>query len=398
MSTTTSKRKSRKSIFYYFAWIFLGTLGICMLAADFLANESPIWVHDGQSWHFTIYGVPPTLNQPTYEKIHAPIRYSPETLDLQYPSEPPKLLNQNNQSKHKHWLGTDDLGRDILAILIHGSRTSLFIGLLAMVFATINGVLLGGLAGFLGDKYLKVNVAQVLSILAGLGMVYFYGFHIRQYDLADPTIPKWQHIMATSLVLVCSAAASFGLFKLLVRIKHLAKSRYLPFDLAVQRLIEVFTSIPRIFLILSLVVIVSPSLNLFAIIIGLTFWTEVARMVRGEMVRVREYTYIEAAKAIGVPTLLIFMRHALPNVWRMILVSFLFGLASTIMMESTLSFLGAGLPPETVSWGKLLSKFSMINWWKSVFPGTVIFLTILSFHTLAKELGRGHNIKRNKML
>ena len=121
-------------------------------------------------------------------------------------------------------------------------------------------------------------------------------------------------------------------------------------------------------------------------------------MVRGEMVRVREYTYIEAAKAIGVPTLLIFMRHALPNVWRMILVSFLFGLASTIMMESTLSFLGAGLPPETVSWGKLLSKFSMINWWKSVFPGTVIFLTILSFHTLAKELGRGHNIKRNKML
>lgn len=160
-------------------------------------------------------------------------------------------------------------------------------------------------------------------------------------------------------------------------------------DLIVSRIIEIVICFPTFFLILTILALVGPSLVNVMVVIGLTGWTGIARIVRGEFIKLRGYDFVTASRATGASDLWIIFRHMLPNSLAPVLVSATFGIASTILIESSLSFLGFGVQPPTPSWGDILSQsrdFMDFAWWLTLFPGLAIFLTITSYNLLGEGL------------
>jgi peptide/nickel transport system permease protein len=172
----------------------------------------------------------------------------------------------------------------------------------------------------------------------------------------------------------------------LKKIKYLEKKVSLPIDILVQRLIEVLVSIPRLFLIIAIVAVAKPSIILVMAVIGLTSWTEIARFIRAELLKVRNLEYIEAAQALGFSNTRIMMKHAIPNSISPVLIAVAFGIASAVLVEGFLSFIGIGIPPEILSWGKLLSLSRSAPWWFAIAPGFAIFLMVTLFNLLGEGL------------
>lgn len=160
-------------------------------------------------------------------------------------------------------------------------------------------------------------------------------------------------------------------------------------DKVALRLIETLTSFPSFFLILTLQGLLgATSLWQLVLIIGLTRWTDVARLTRGEVLRVVNEDYVAAARALGLGHIRILLRHILPGAMGPALVAATFGAAGAILVESTLSFLGFGVPPTTPSWGQLLTDaFNNEGcYWLALFPGVILFLTILSINLVGEGL------------
>jgi peptide/nickel transport system permease protein len=125
------------------------------------------------------------------------------------------------------------------------------------------------------------------------------------------------------------------------------------------------------------------------IAIGLTGWTGVARLIRGEFLKIRQTAYVEAEKALGAKDLRIIFRHILPNALAPTLVVATFGVADAILIESALSFLGFGVPPPTASWGELLSQsraYIDFAWWLASFPGAAIFITVTAYNLVGEGI------------
>ncbi|HUP61882.1 MAG TPA: ABC transporter permease [Thermoanaerobaculia bacterium] len=227
----------------------------------------------------------------------------PDTVELRVRLSPPTGT---------HWLGTDDLGRDVLARMLHGARVSLTVGFLATAIAVIVGSLLGALAGYYGG------------------------------------VSDW----------------------------------------IVSRLIEVVLCFPFLFLVLGIVALFKPTLTTIMIALGLTSWTNEARYVRGEFLRIRDMEFAQAARASGARDARIIFRHLLPNALAPVLVSASFGVAAAILTESALSFLGLGVPLPTASWGSILStarEHIEYAWWLVLFPGLAIFSTVAAFNVIGER-------------
>lgn len=154
-------------------------------------------------------------------------------------------------------------------------------------------------------------------------------------------------------------------------------------DWLVSRLIEIVLCFPFLFLVLAIVALFKPSIYTLMIALGLTGWTTEARFVRGEFLRIREMEFAQAARASGARDVRIIFRHLLPNALAPVLVSASFGVASAILIESALSFLGFSVPPPTASWGGMLTiaeEHIEYAWWLALFPGIAIFLTVAAFN------------------
>ena len=160
-------------------------------------------------------------------------------------------------------------------------------------------------------------------------------------------------------------------------------------DWIVSRLIEVVLCFPFLFLALAIVALFRPSLWTIMIALGLTSWTNEARYVRGEFLRIRELDFAQAARASGARDGRIIFRHLLPNAIAPVLVSASFGVAWAIGVESALSFLGVGVPLPMASWGSILSvaeTFIDFAWWLVLFPGLAIFTTVVAFNIIGDRL------------
>jgi peptide/nickel transport system permease protein len=153
-------------------------------------------------------------------------------------------------------------------------------------------------------------------------------------------------------------------------------------DLLLSRFFEVMLSIPTFFLILTVAAVLPPSIYNVMVILGLTGWVDIARLVRGESLKLRHLDFVTAARSLGASTRTIMVRHLLPNGLAPILVSASFGVASAILAESGLSFLGIGVPAGLVTWGSILavSQQNTFAWWLAVFPGLAIFLTVTAYN------------------
>lgn len=157
-------------------------------------------------------------------------------------------------------------------------------------------------------------------------------------------------------------------------------------DMIGMRLVEIFEAIPTLFLLLTFVAFFGRSLYMMMIIIGVTSWSGYARYIRAEFLKLRKQEFVQAAVASGLPLSSILFRHMLPNGVAPLLVAASFGVASAILAEATLSFLGLGLVGEP-SWGQMLDqavKSSTFNWWMAAFPGGAIFFTVFAYNLIGE--------------
>ena len=160
-------------------------------------------------------------------------------------------------------------------------------------------------------------------------------------------------------------------------------------DLVGMRLIEIIEAVPTLFLLITFVAFFDRNIYVIMAIIGLTGWTGNARFIRAEFLRLRQQDFVVAARACGLPLYSILFRHMLPNGMAPVLVGASFGIASAILYEATLTFLGLGLPPGDPSWGQLLNQARGVgggHWWILIYPGLVIFLTVFSYNLIGESL------------
>ncbi|MBU0724225.1 MAG: ABC transporter permease [Alphaproteobacteria bacterium] len=226
-----------------------------------------------------------------------------------------------------HWLGTDELGRDVLLRLLYGGRVSLFVGLVAALAAASIGTVVGLVAGYIGGRF----DAVLMRLADGV--------------LSLPMLPLL-------IVLAALDPVKLGLPDAIAQ---------------------------------------SESLSLYRIIfiIALVGWTTTARLVRGATLSLRERAFVEAAVAQGASSLRIMARHILPNAISPILVATTLSVGNVILLESVLSFLGLGIQPPVASWGAMLTNAQEMIWEQpllAIYPGLLIFLTVIAFNFLGDGL------------
>lgn len=390
------------SLRFFYVIVFLA------IFADFIANERPLYCNvDGETYFpvFRQYLVDMGMAQwdekfvytkwleQDYESVVFPlITYSPTTKDYKNtkfvgPFDEQKIGKNNGW----HYLGTDNLGQDVASGMIHGTRTAMLVGLIAMSIATLIGIFFGALSGYFGDDRFKVSIIRmIMNILAFIFSI-FYAFVVRGYTFGD-ALGEGALFGQLGITLGIFIAI-FGLANLLViplkKIPILGRRVVVTLDILIMRLIEVVNSVPVLILILAIIAIIEkPSLVYVMVIIGVVSWTGIAKFIRAELLRVRRLEYIEAAQAFGYSEFRIIMRHAIPNALAPVLIAVAFGIASAILTESFLSFIGVGVPDDQVTWGSLLklSRDKFSAWWLAIFPGMAIFITVTIFNLLGEGL------------
>lgn len=335
--------------------------------------------------------------------IFAPVPYSPNKTDYDnagYISPGGKQVFVNSKGetvdipfRFRHWLGTNKAGEDVLSGLINGTRVSLTIGILAMSIASVIGLLLGAMAGYFGDKKIETTRGSFWTFIIGIIFAYYYAFSVRSYSIADSfstsSFSMLSQILISLMIFTIVLFLFYSLGKIMGRLPFLKTLVFIPVDSIISRTIEILISMPLLILIISVAAIAKEkSIVNIMVIIGLTGWTGIARLTRAEFLRISNLEYIHAAKSMGFREFRIIFRHALPNALAPALVSIAFGVASAILIESSLSFLGVGVPPTTVTWGSLLNsgREQYSAWWLVIFPGLAIFLTVTVYNLLGEGL------------
>ena len=289
-----------------------------------------------------------------------PLPYLPGTLDLAHAAQSP--FEPAGYGAARHWLGTDSQGHDVLSSLVFGARTAVLLTLPAALLAALLGALAGGAAGFWGNT---MRLAVPYWLLAGAG-----GWWASRLPLPE----------VAGALLVCAA-----LISLLARWRKKAVPSWpIPINAVVMGLATTLDTIPRLVLVVALAAGTGVStLGLLALFI-LTAWPHPARLVRAQMLRVRTLPFVEAARAAGLPAGRIWRRHALPHALQPLRTALPLSITALLGLESTLSFLGIGLPPDVASWGRLLATVQEEPgaWWAFTPPFIALVFSILSLNKL----------------
>ena len=274
-----------------------------------------------------------------------------------------------------HWLGTDQLGRDVAAGIVRGCYTSFRIGILATLICAFIGIVIGMSMGYFGNKKLKVTPIQVVVLILGLlASIYFLIYQITAYSLSPHIFwILWLSVWVGTLIILARSPN---------------KTINLPIDGTFSRIIEWRRSVPTLILMLVLFPLFEkPAVNNVILVILVLGWSGFARHARAEAMSIKERQYVISASIMGAGHLEILRRHILPNILPTLMILAAMNFAGNVLLESTLSFLGMGLPPEEVSWGSLLSEGRRNHhaWWMVVFPGLALFILVYSINRLTDQ-------------
>ncbi len=287
----------------------------------------------------------------------------------------------------RHYLGTDQLGRDVAAGMVSGVQTALMVGLFSMLLASLIGIFWGALAGYFGDDKLQVSLIRLVLNMIAFAAGLHVAFIARSYPLSEGN-SGWELIKSLGIFLSVFMVINFLAGKLEKRLTF-QKKITVPIDLIVMRIVEVMNSIPGLLLILAIAAIFqSRSLWTIIFIIGLIRWTSITRFIRAELLKIRNLEYIQAARAMGFSHWRILLKHAIPNALGPVLITIAFGIAGAILLEAALSFLGLGVSITEVTWGSLLriAREQQQAWWLAIFPGLAIFATVMIFNLIGEGL------------
>jgi len=283
--------------------------------------------------------------------------------------------------------GTDNLGRDIFARMLQGAWVSLTVGFVAVGISVIIGIFLGGIAGYFGEAPIRVD-HMIPAVLLTMG---FIAAVTGETGVALSLIA-----IGAGVVFLSMAAQKMPLTGNLSAPVRLLRTPVLTVDALIMRLVDIMLCFPSFFLILTVVALLPASLYNIMIIIGLTSWMGTTRFVRAEFLSLREQDFVLAARAMGVNTYRIIFRHMMPNAIAPVLVSATIGIASAILTEAGLSFLGFGAPPPHATWGNILSggkDFIFDAPWLTFVPGIAILIVVLSFNLFGEGLRDALNPK-----
>ncbi len=360
----------------FIVWLVFVSYIFIAVAADFLASDQPIFFRndEGRSWPVL---TDKTSNvdwklKPALQVVYPPVAFDPNRTDIKARYLPPFSKSIVGETTFVHWLGTDRLGRDVAAGMIHGCRKSLLIGFISMLVAAIVGIIVGSGAGFFGNERLGFRFLDLIILL----VVIFYLIYLAYYHL----IPR-----SLAGILLCGA---LGVFSFMTRNR---KHATLPLDNITMRTIEIFSAVPPLLVLMALSsVVVTPTLWVLALLIGLLRWDRFALFVRSEVQKIAARDYVLAARIGGFTERSVLWKIIIPESLPPVVVVFTFGVASTILLESTLSFLGIGVPMEENTWGSILgqARQNLSAWWLAVFPGLAILILVLVLNHIGETLRR----------
>ena len=289
-----------------------------------------------------------------------PLPYPPGVLDLAHVAQSP--FEPAESGTGRHWLGTDPQGHDVLSLLLFGARTAVLLTLPAALLAALLGAVAGGAAGFWGNT---LRLAVPYWLLAGSG-----GWWASRLPFPE----------VAGVLLLCAALTSI----LTWWRKKALPSWPIPINAIVMGLATTLDTIPRLVLVVALAAGTGVSIPGLLALFILTAWPHPARLVRAQMLRVRALPFVEAARAAGIPAEQIWWRHALPHALQPLQAALPLSITALLGLESTLSFLGIGLPPDVASWGRLLATVQEEPgaWWAFTPPLSLLIFTILSLNKL----------------
>lgn len=397
-SLRMSRLRSRRYRWAARTVLFLAGLA---LLADFLANDKPLYcVYEGRTYFPVFSGQaarmgwtdwPDAFHRGDWHAlsfdrvVRTPVPYGPGYLDLRNARFAGPWDDQDVASvRYRHWLGTDALGRDVLAGMIHGTRTALLVGLLGTAIAFFLALWPGGWTGFYGDERLKAGPFRIGGVLLALPLAWFYLFRTPLLSGLEGAGRLAVALIAGGLWILLLSRAGGWMDR-----KWRTRPLTVPVDLLGMRVIEAIQAMPGLLLLLAMIpLFASPSVWNVVLITGLIRWPGMARFLRAELLRIRELPYIESARLSGIPEYRLLWRHALPNALPPLLVLMAFSISAGVLLEAFLSFLGLGVPPDQVTWGSLLqaARRQFSAWWLAVFPGIGIFLTVTAFNLLGEAL------------
>jgi len=284
-------------------------------------------------------------------------------------------------------LGTDELGRDVFARMLQGAWVSLTVGFVAVGISVIIGIFLGGIAGYFGQNHVRLDHVIVAGVLMVGGVLLaikpIWGAVLL---FLGGILALWLFFGRSRTEQGHESAPAMGLLHF----------RTLTIDTLIMRLVDIMLCFPTFFLILTVVALLPASIYNIMIVIGLTSWMGTTRFVRAEFLALREQDFVAAVRALGVGNLRIIFRHMMPNAVAPVLVSATLGIATAILTEAGLSFLGFGVPPPNATWGNILSdgqNFIFDAPWLTFIPGITILVVVLAFNLFGEGLRDALNPK-----